>query len=95
MHNCLRRIKDFLLRAKEDMIMADYINPERWLICGRNLKKLVKNNPVYNTQEKFAEAMDVDVRTVRRWYADGVKSLFIVRKASIILNIPDTEILFG
>lgn len=41
--------------------------------AGRNLKRIIKENGF--TQEKFAEKMDVDPTTVRRWLARGIKDI--------------------
>ena len=67
-------------------------NPNRKIICGKNLKKLIKNNDKIKTQEKFAELIDVNVRTVKRWVLEGVDSLTTIKKIADLLEIPDTEL---
>ena len=74
--------------------MIDLKNPERNIIAGRNLKKLVKQNPAIRTQERFAEFVDKDVKTVRRWFNQGIDSLSLIKTISDLLGISDTELLF-
>ena len=74
--------------------MIDLKNPERNKIVGRNLKMLVKQNPAIRTQERFAEFVDKDVKTVRRWFNQGIDSLSLIKTISDLLGISDTELLF-
>lgn len=60
--------------------------------AAENLKKIVKNHKRYNTQEKFAELMGVDVRTVRRWFT-RLDSLTTIINCANKLGIRDEEIL--
>ena len=67
-------------------------NFDRAVYAGERLKHFIRINAVYNTQEKFAEGMGVDVRTVRRWYK-RFDSLYDIRLAADLLGISDYEIL--
>ena len=60
--------------------------------AANNLKKIVKNHKRYNTQEKFAELMNVDVRTVRRWFS-RLDSLTTIHNCAKKLGISDEDIL--
>ena len=61
-------------------------------IAARNLRRLVESNSQIVTQEKFAELMGVDVRTVRRWYV-SFNSLSRIAEAADILGVSDLNIL--
>ena len=64
----------------------------RNIIAARNLRRLVESNYKIRTQERFAELMDVDVRTVRRWYA-AFNSLSRITEAAEVLGVSDLDIL--
>ncbi len=72
--------------------MSKINNPNRRIICGKRLKLLIKSNDEIKTQEKFAELVDVNVRTVKRWVSEGVDSLTTIKKISDLLEIPDSEL---
>ena len=72
--------------------MSIIVNPDRRVICGKKLKKLIKTNKNIKTQEKFAELIDVNVRTVKRWVSEGVDSLTTIKLIADLLEIPDTEL---
>ena len=74
--------------------MVELNNPDRKIIVGRNLKRLVKQNPKIRTQEKFAEFVDRDVKTVRRWFNQGIDSLTLIMTIADLLEISDIELLF-
>ncbi len=69
------------------------INPIRSEICARKIRFFVKRNPKIKTQEKFAELMDVDVRTVKRWMTKGVDSLVTIKKIADVLEISDLDLI--
>ncbi len=73
--------------------MKEVINPNRSLICGRNLKKHIKASANIRTQERFAELMEVNVRTVKRWVSEGVDSLTTIKEIADLLGISDLELL--
>jgi len=68
-------------------------NPNRSKICGKNLKKHIKASVHIRTQERFAELMEVNVRTVKRWVAEGVDSLTTIKQIADLLGISDLELL--
>ena len=74
--------------------MKQLINPDRRIICAKRLKRYIKNNPSIRTQEKFAEMMDVNVRTVKRWVLEGVDSLTTIKDIADCLGISDVDLLF-
>ena len=53
---------------------------------GANLKRLIKESK-YGTQEKFAEAIYAEPRTVRRWIKDGVNRLDTMEDIAKTLDI--------
>lgn len=59
------------------------LTPER---IGGNLKRLIKESE-YRTQERFAEAAYVDVRTVRRWLQRGIDSITTVVTIAQVLDV--------
>ena len=74
--------------------MEKFTNPKRAEICGKRLKVLIRENSEIKTQERFAELMNVNVRTVKRWVKEGVDSLSTVKQIADLLEIADTELLF-
>ena len=60
--------------------------------AGKNLKNLIKKSK-WKTQEGFAYAMNVDPTTVRRWLANGIKSLDTIEEIAIKLDIDFMELL--
>jgi len=68
--------------------MVNSLNPDRSVISGRNLKKLVKQK-LKMTQERFAELAEVDVRTVGRWYNEGIDKLSTIKRLADLLEISD------
>ena len=74
--------------------MEKFTNPSRAEICGRKLKKLIRENKNIKTQERFAELMNINVRTVKRWVKEGVDSLSTIKQIADILGVDDTELLF-
>ena len=68
-------------------------NPNRSKICGKNLKKHIKASVHIRTQERVAELMEVNVRTVKRWVAEGVDSLTTIKQIADLLGISDLELL--
>jgi len=73
--------------------MSKIQNPKRNLICARKLKEYIKANENIKTQERFAEIIGVNVRTVKRWVTKGVDSLTTVKYISDSLGISDTFLL--
>ncbi len=73
--------------------MVDFKNPERKKIVGRNLKMLVKGRKDLRTQERFAEFVDKDVKTVRRWFNQGVDSLSLITTLADALGVSDLDLL--
>ena len=53
---------------------------------GENLKRLIKESK-YGTQEKFAEAIYAEPRTVRRWIKEGVNRLDTMEDIAKVLDI--------
>lgn len=74
--------------------MEKFTNPCRAEICGRKLKKLIRENKNIKTQERFAELMNINVRTVKRWVKEGVDSLSTIKEIADMLGVEDTELLF-
>ena len=74
--------------------MNNAINPDRKIICAKRLKVYIKQHPDIRTQERFAEIMDVNVRTVKRWVLEGVDSLTTIKEIADCLGILDTDLLF-
>ena len=70
------------------------INPNRRKICANKLKGYIKSTPTIRTQERFAEIMDVNVRTVKRWVLEGVDSLTTIKEIADCLGISDLDLLF-
>ena len=60
---------------------------------GANLKRLIKESK-YETQEKFAEAYNADVRTVRRWIKNGINDIYTVEFVAKTLNVDVMALLF-
>ena len=73
--------------------MNIYDNPNRKKICASKLKRYIKLTPYVKTQEKFAELMDVNVRTVKRWVLEGVDSLTTIKEIADCLGISDLDLL--
>ena len=71
------------------MIAVEMMRAE---IAAQNLRRVVENHATLNTQERFAEAMHVDVRTVRRWYK-MLDSLTLIKQAADVLGISDLDLL--
>ena len=69
-------------------------NPNRRKICASKLKGYIKSTPTIRTQERFAEIMDVNVRTVKRWVLEGVDSLTTIKEIADCLGISDLDLLF-
>lgn len=59
-------------------------------MVGQKLKKFISNSK-FKTQEKFAEAVNNDVRTVRRWIHLGIDKLNIIIYVAEILGIDFRE----
>ena len=76
------------------MYMEKITNPSRAEICGKRLKKLIRENKTIKTQERFAELMNINVRTVKRWVKEGVDSLSTIKEIADLLEVSDTELLF-
>lgn len=57
--------------------------------AGDNLKRLIKANHI--TQEKMAELMMVDERTIRRWIKDGIDKLSTLEQIADIFNVDVIE----
>lgn len=66
-------------------LMSTKLTPER---VGSNLKRLIKESK-YRTQEAFAEAVDADVRTVRRW----VQKLDSISTVVYIAEVLDVDVM--
>lgn len=60
---------------------------------GKNLKIMIKCSK-YKTQERFAtEGMSVDVVTVRRWLAHGIRDINTIYEISKVLEINIEDLL--
>lgn len=59
---------------------------------GRKLKILIKESK-FITQENFADAMDVDATTVRRWISRGVKDINLIEEIADMLELDFWELL--
>ena len=66
------------------------ISPEK---IGENLKRLIKESE-YRTQERFAEAVNADPRTVRRWLKDGIDNISTVALVAKVLDVDVRALLF-
>ena len=62
------------------------------LAVGETLKRLIKESK-FGTQEKFADACYVDVRTVRRWIHSGTDSLTNILRIADVLEVDVLAIL--
>ena len=62
-------------------------------IVGNNLKRLIKESK-YHTQESFAEAIQVDPRTLRKWLTNGIDSISSIVLAADILDVDVKALLF-
>lgn len=60
---------------------------------GQNLKHLISSSR-HKTQEEFADAVGVDVRTVRRWISEGFDSIYTAQNCAEALNLSVEAILF-
>ena len=60
--------------------------------AGKNLKNLIKESK-HKTQEKFAEVMNVDPVTVRRWIAHGIKDINTIQEIANIFGVDLVELL--
>ena len=74
--------------------MGKINNPNRAKICAKRLKRYIRADSNIRTQEKFAELMNVNVRTVKRWVKEGVDSLTTVKNIADLLGISDIDLLF-
>ena len=70
--------------------MFAQMTPEK---IGTNLKRLIKESK-YRTQERFADAAFVDVRTVRRWIQNGIDSITTVAMVADVLGVDVKALLF-
>ena len=61
-------------------------------MIGENLKRLIKESE-YGTQERFAQAASVSVRTVRRWVV-RIEKISVLVKAAKLLNLDVRALLF-
>ena len=59
---------------------------------GPNLKKCIKQSK-YKTQDKFADAMNADPTTVRRWIKNGIFKIDTLMQIAKLLNINFWELL--
>ena len=66
------------------------ITPEK---VGENLKRLIKESE-YRTQERFAEAVFAEPRTVRRWLKNGIDSISTVAMIAEVLDVDVKALLF-
>ncbi|MBO5287510.1 MAG: helix-turn-helix transcriptional regulator [Clostridia bacterium] len=55
-------------------------------IVGANLKRLIKKSR-WKTQEKFAEAKHVDIKTVNRWVNGGINKFDLAEEIADFLGI--------
>lgn len=86
----MRRLILVKFTEKEVAAMNATLCPER---VGDNLKRLIKESQ-YRTQERFAEAAFVDVRTVRRWMQHGIDSIATVAMLADLLDVDVMALLF-
>jgi len=56
------------------------------VIAGKKLKNHIKNSE-YRTQENFAEAMNVDPVTVRRWIAHGIAKVDTIEEIAEMFDM--------
>ena len=61
---------------------------------GANLKRLIQESKKYPTQEKFAEAYNADVRTVRRWIKNGINDIYTIEYVAKTLGVDVMALLF-
>lgn len=61
------------------------------LKVGKNLKSIIKRKGY--TQKQFAEQMNVDPTTVRRWLGRGIKDVDTIFAIAKFLDIALTDIL--
>lgn len=61
-------------------------------IVGDNLKFLIKKSK-YKTQENFAEVMNVDPSTARRWIKYGIKDVNVIKEIADKLEIDFWDLL--
>lgn len=61
------------------------------LKVGKNLKSIIKRKGY--TQKQFAEQMNVDPTTVRRWLGRGIKDIDTISAIAKFLDIALTDIL--
>ena len=59
---------------------------------GKNIKRQIKNSK-YKTQEAFALAFGIELRTVSRWVNEGVRDLDAVEEIAHFLDIGVFELL--
>ena len=53
---------------------------------GRNLKIMIKKSK-YRTQDQFANEMNVDPVTVRRWIAHGIRDINTIFEIANVLDV--------
>lgn len=61
-------------------------------IVGKKLKNLIKQSE-FRTQENFAEAMNVDPTTVRKWLYKGINNLNLIYEIADVLDVDFKELL--
>lgn len=61
-------------------------------IAGENLKCLIKETK-YRTQEEFAYAFGVEIRTLSRWLNQGVKDIDTLEQLASFLSVDITDLL--
>jgi hypothetical protein len=66
----------------------------RKLTVGKNLKRLIKENPDIRTMTKFAEIHGCDIRTVKTWVKHGIDRLTTISEVAMTLGVCDLELIF-
>jgi len=56
------------------------------VVAGKKLKNHIKNSE-FRTQENFAEAMNVDPVTVRRWIAHGIAKVDVIEEIAEMFDM--------
>ena len=65
--------------------------PDPGLYAGKQLQLLMRKN--HRTQEDFAENLNVDVRTVRRWIHEGISDIHRIFEIADFFGIDAQQML--
>lgn len=75
--------------------MAREIPESRKTAVGKNLRRLIKQNPEIRTIARFAEMHGCNERTAKTWVKDGIDRLTTISEVAFTLGVSDLELIIG